>query len=419
MEEQFISFLLPCEIGHYVFHELIGEGSFSQVFLGVHSLTGIPVSIKMIPLDNEIFHEVELLKQLDFPYVSQYYDSFSDDSYLYLVMEHIPNGNLTDQINTQGRFNETQAQLYFSQIISAMTYLHKEAHIIHRDLKCDNIMLDRNDQIRLIDFGLSRKITRNQKEQPCGTPYYMSPEVITEGKFSEKSDIWSLGVILYSMVCGYLPFDKPTLDLLFEQISDPDEEVNFPLDLTSDLIDLLSRMLDKNHERRITLEEIRAHPWFNLEEYNLIFDENGKIDPQYKTLSFGVKSELDFDVVMEMEKVGLSAVGLSEKFKNNIHDHETAAYRLYRRKKILCLMGDTCYCGNFRNRITDRKSRSGKSLAFLHIGSLRRRPPKSKRKEELEINSVKAGRFSIFAPLPGTSKGPSVLAQSLKNNFDF
>ena len=153
-----------------------------------------------------IMEEVAILNQLDHPNIVKYYETYNDQKYIYLVMELISGKPLFDKITEQANqtFSEDQAAHYMKQLFQAINHCHAQ-NIVHRDIKPDNVMITDDDTVRLIDFGLSKVSRNKQLKTVAGTPYYMSPEVLN-GSYSKKADIWSLGVVLYTLVSGYLPF---------------------------------------------------------------------------------------------------------------------------------------------------------------------------------------------------------------------
>ena len=154
-----------------------------------------------------IKEEVKILTKLDHPNIVKYYETYDDEKYIYLVMEYIGGGELFEKIAEQKNqtFTENVAREYLQKLIGACHHMHAQG-IVHRDIKPENIMLSDNNEVKLIDFGLSKRRNPNDKLKTiAGTPYYMAPEVL-KGVYDEKADIWSLGVLLYVFMSGYLPF---------------------------------------------------------------------------------------------------------------------------------------------------------------------------------------------------------------------
>ena len=186
-------------------------------------------------------------------------------------MEFISNGNLTSFIDKKGILTEQMAQRFFIQIIFALDYLHQEIKIAHRDLKPDNILLDENFNIRIIDFGLSQSFSLESPElkSTCGSPAFMAPELLKGQKATSISDIWSLGIILYNMIYGKLPFNDSNFSELSNKILF--SEINYPFKINNYLNDLLSKLLIRKPLDRIQISSILKHQWItNYPDFNRI-----------------------------------------------------------------------------------------------------------------------------------------------------
>lgn len=193
--------------------KVLGSGAFGKVFMTTNKVdTSLKVAIKV--LDKEklresiecIMEEVAILNTLDHPNIVKYYETYDDSKYIYLVMEYISGCQLFDKITQQKNqnFTEFEACKYMRELVSSINHCHAQG-IIHRDIKPENIMITNENTVRLIDFGLSKVSKYRKLTTIAGTPYYMAPEVL-QGNYSTKADIWSLGVLLYTLVSGYLPF---------------------------------------------------------------------------------------------------------------------------------------------------------------------------------------------------------------------
>ena len=266
------------QIGDYILGEEIGSGAFGKVLLGKHILTEEKVAIKILdkmilnetPEDYELVKkEISILKIVKHKYIVQLYEIMQTAQHIFIIMEYCEGKEILDYILHKNKLSELESLKYFQQLINCLFYLHSQ-NITHRDIKIDNMLLDGNKDLKLIDFGLSTKYTDDDLlDQPCGTVVYAAPEVL-EGKeyHGMLADVWSSGIVLYGMLSGYLPF------------SEKDDEKNKQLvikgkitmpDFFSDQVkDLLKHMLDVNPMTRYTLQEIKAHPWFNLVESLLI-----------------------------------------------------------------------------------------------------------------------------------------------------
>jgi 5'-AMP-activated protein kinase catalytic alpha subunit len=266
------------QIGNYRLGEEIGSGAFGKVILGLHIITGEKVAIKILdklilsqtPEDYELVkQELSILKIVKHKYIVQLYEILETPQHIFIIMEYCEGQDIMDYILTRGRLSEDESLKYFQQLINALYYLHSQ-NITHRDIKIDNLLLDRNLDLKLIDFGLSTKYRDDcLLSQPCGTVVYAAPEVLDCREYHGMlADVWSSGIVLFGMLSGFLPF------------GDPDDEVNKKLVLQGKIeiphffsksaTDLLKHMLDINPLTRYTLEDIMVHPWFNKNKFRLI-----------------------------------------------------------------------------------------------------------------------------------------------------
>jgi serine/threonine protein kinase len=257
--------------------ERIGAGSFASVWLASHQVTGTRVAIKVFDKASllggghltRFTREINLLKQFRHPFIAEFFESLEDELRHYCVIEYIEQGTLIDFVGRSGVISETQARYFFGQLISVLEYLHTEMRVAHRDLTTNNILLDRNGNIRVIDFGLSNQFSDSQPQlrSKCGSPAYAAPEMITGQSYTRVADIWSAGVCLYVMTTGCLPFDcEGSLSRLLQQILHT--EPVFPSSLSPALIDLMRKMLTKSPAMRITLDQIKEHCWFSQTQYS-------------------------------------------------------------------------------------------------------------------------------------------------------
>ncbi|KAI9246224.1 kinase-like domain-containing protein [Phascolomyces articulosus] len=250
-------------IGLYTIGETIGEGSFGKVKLGTHQLTGKQVAIKKINKQHApmIAREIHLHRQLKHhPNVVTLYEIIMTESYIHVISEYCPHGELFDALTQSGRFSEHETIRWFSQLVDAIQYCHSQ-DIVHRDLKLENILLDHEDNIKLCDFGFARHAENRQMLQTfCGSLAYSAPEVILRQKYTgPETDIWSLGVILYTLLAGELPFDDDSEIITQRKIVKGDCMI--PSYFSKEVSDLITRMLKLNPSERVTLDQICAHPW--------------------------------------------------------------------------------------------------------------------------------------------------------------
>ena len=257
------------QIKNYILKEDIGEGNFGKVKLGVSKTTNEEYAIKIINKDqikikmkNKIFRENEVITKFNHINVIFVFEIIEDPENYYIIMEYCKRGELFDYIVDHERLTEDEAAIFFYQLINGVEYIHSKG-IAHRDLKPENLLLTKDKTLKIIDFGLSHEFTGNNDllKTKCGSPSYASPEILRGDKYDGfKSDIWSCGIILYAMVCGYLPFDGETNKILFKNIMKCQPEIpDFLNDITQDLI---IRILTSKPEERITINEIKKHRFY-------------------------------------------------------------------------------------------------------------------------------------------------------------
>jgi len=244
------------------------------VHLGINKSTGEACAIKFLnkrkfwsdpKIKDQVVREVEILRQIKHPNVVQYKDLYEGDTYVYLVLEYAEGGELFHKIRTG--VSESEARTLFTQLLKAVNYLHDQS-IVHRDLKPENILLDGQGNIKISDFGLAR-FDATHMQSLCGTPHYVAPEVIRLGLgnssvgYGKEVDMWSLGVSLYHMLTGYLPFTETDRMALFNQIEKG--AYDFPhqlwITITVEAKDLVKKLLDIDPKTRLSAEQALKHPW--------------------------------------------------------------------------------------------------------------------------------------------------------------
>ncbi|XP_070519291.1 serine/threonine-protein kinase MARK2 isoform X3 [Cardiocondyla obscurior] len=256
-------------IGKYKLLKTIGKGNFAKVKLAKHVPTGKEVAIKIIDKTQlnpgslqKLFREVRIMKMLDHPNIVKLFQVIETEKTLYLVMEYASGGEVFDYLVLHGRMKEKEARAKFRQIVSAVQYCHQKK-IIHRDLKAENLLLDSEMNIKIADFGFSNEFTPGNKlDTFCGSPPYAAPELFQGKKYDgPEVDVWSLGVILYTLVSGSLPFDGSTLRELRERVLRG--KYRIPFYMSTDCENLLKKFLVLNPTKRASLENIMKDKWMN------------------------------------------------------------------------------------------------------------------------------------------------------------
>ena len=264
-------------LSEYNIKGIIGRGTFSIVKLN-----------KIINQEDliRIEREIQMLKCLNHVNVIKIYNILEDSKRFYIIMEYCENGELFDRIVEKKRLSEDESAIFYYQLINGLEYIHKN-NIVHRDLKPENLLLSKDDILKIIDFGLSNYSNYNiLLGTPCGSPCYASPEMVSGKKYNGfLIDIWSSGIILFAMICGYLPFEDNRNEILFGKILKC--KINYPKHIGQLPLDLMKKIIVPDPNKRITLSQIKEHPFFlrgktlfNQKYLNIINeDKNKNINP--------------------------------------------------------------------------------------------------------------------------------------------
>lgn len=260
---------LQKRVGKYFVGRTIGEGTYAKVKYGQNADSGEAVAIKVLDKEQlvrsgmveQIKREITILKQIRHPHIVNLLEVMSSRDKIFMVMELVTGGELFDKVVAEGPMKEPTARRLFSQLLDAVGYCHQHG-IYHRDLKPENVLLTSTGTVKLSDFGLGVLPNGGHDllRTTCGTPNYVAPEVLAkQGYHGGPADVWSLGVVLYVVLAGCLPFDEDDLVSLFRKISAADYEA--PPWLSDEAVALLASMLNPVPEQRPTVEQIWAHPW--------------------------------------------------------------------------------------------------------------------------------------------------------------
>ena len=259
----------------YIIKETIGKGTFSKVKLGINKITGEKVAIKILDKSKivekedleRIVREMSILSKMDHKNVIKVFQIYEDSNNFLIIMEYCEGGELFNYIVKKGRLSEEEASFFFYQIVNGVEYIFSKG-VAHRDLKPENLLLTHNNIIKIIDFGLSNYFDgENDLITPCGSPCYASPEMVSGKNYNGFNiDIWATGIILFAMVCGYLPFENPDNDKLFELILKA--ELDFPEHLSEICKDLIKKILVTDPNKRINIEQIKKHKFYLMGKEN-------------------------------------------------------------------------------------------------------------------------------------------------------
>ena len=275
----------PDILKDYTFIKDIGEGNFGKVKLSIMNSTKEKYAIKILDKEklksqtkSTKYNEIQIISRLKHPNIIYVEKILEDEKNYYIIMEYCEKGELFDYIVEKERLNPTEASMFFYQLINGVSYIHKQG-FAHRDLKPENLLLTKDKILKIIDFGLCHDFN-NKKflKTKCGSPSYAAPEILKGFPYDGfKTDIWCCGIILYAMLCGYLPFDGDDNQEIFQSIVECEPE--FPDFLEDDSINLLIWLLDPEPKDRITIHEIKNHSFYLKGKYyyGIQYDESEDI----------------------------------------------------------------------------------------------------------------------------------------------
>ncbi|XP_065718655.1 hormonally up-regulated neu tumor-associated kinase isoform X2 [Patagioenas fasciata] len=326
-------------VGNYLIGRKLGEGSFAKVREGLHVLTGEKVAVKVIDkkrakkdtyVTKNLRREGQIQQMIRHPNIAQLLDILETENSYYLVMELCPGGNLMHKIYEKKRLEEHEARKYIRQLILAVEHLHR-AGVVHRDLKIENLLLDEDNNIKLIDFGLSNCAGILGYSDPfstqCGSPAYAAPELLARKKYGPKIDVWSIGVNMYAMLTGTLPFTVEPFSLraLYQKMVD--KEMNpFPTQLSAAAINFLRSLLEPDPAKRPNIHQALANRWLN-ENYP------GRAPPNVTYPNRIHLEDLSQSVLLHMtEKLGYKNSDVINTVLSNRASHTLAIYFLLNKK---------------------------------------------------------------------------------------
>ena len=340
----------------FVLGEKLGEGTFGVVRMAINRQTGEKVAIKILEKSkltnykdkNRLDREINILNKIHHPNIVKLFCTIETDRQIFIIMEYIKGNELFQYILVRKKLEEEEAFYFFIQIINCIDYLHK-VKIAHRDLKAENIIIEQGKkEIKLIDFGLSNIYEDGELlSTACGSPFYAAPEML-EGKSYKGStvDIWSAGIVLFYMLCGYFPFEDSNNDKLYKKICKGKFEI--PKFLSKNAKDLINKILVVNIQRRINIKDIKKHPWvlnylekdksygnifkhigLNTNKYIIPIDEDivDEISTKYNIDKIQIRENVLFDIISDVST--LYKLILYKKCKENIKSVADLKSELY------------------------------------------------------------------------------------------
>lgn len=378
----------------------LGQGAFGKVFLGKHELTGQEVAIKSINKINLSKEELDLInREIKFmtklknnANIIKIYQIIDSNSYLNIIMEVVKGGDLLGYIQSKGRLSEENSAIYFTQIVNALELIHS-CNIVHRDIKPENMLLTEDkEMIKLTDFGLSNNCYKGQLLMTsCGSPFYAPPEMILNRKYNKSVDIWSLGVTLYHMLCGYLPFYDDNTEKLYKIILSCD--LTFPNHLSTQAKDILKKLLTISPEKRITLIEIKKHPFY------LSIKQNSEIKNHLNEVAL-LFNNLNVPIIEKMEKLGFKAVETRQSIKNGVLNRNSMIYDLLLTKQ-------------YQNTFLNNFSKKLKSNDKFEIKTSKMKIVKDEKLKTSKIKGIKGAKNKII----NLTKKSEILQRQLSKNL--
>ncbi|KAJ6240256.1 map/microtubule affinity-regulating kinase [Anaeramoeba flamelloides] len=320
-------------VNDYLVGKTIGKGNFGKVKLAKHIPTNEIVAMKIINKQKQfltektkthLFREMEILRQLNHPNLIEVYEIFEDAENWYIIMEYIEGGELLDFLSQKKRLKESLTRKFFAQIVSGISYCHSK-NIVHRDLKLENLLLTKDHQIKIIDFGLSNFSKRDELLNTfCGSASYAAPEVLQGKEYDGlKSDVWSLAVLLYALLVGKFPFGNKNIKALVRKIKA--KKASFPKYLSKSVKDLITKMLTIDPKSRYSINQVKNHEWFQLDE---TIPELLEEKPKYPG------DMINPLVVIKMVSLGFNYQSVLKDLQSNKYSQHMGTYLIIRKQAM-------------------------------------------------------------------------------------
>lgn len=318
----------------YSLRHVLGEGAFAKVHLAVHRLTAVKVAIKVFEktkISSEtarkrIDIEIRNHSKMVHPNIARMYEVMESPRRIYMIMEFGPHGDLHKYVSKRRRLDNAAARQIFAEVVKGVYYMHEALCIAHRDIKLENCLLSNDKVVQLVDLGFSTDASKPLKVA-CGSPSYTAPEIIARQPYDgKKVDMWSMGVLLYAMLCGYFPFQGHNNVELGMKIRKG--VFRIPDHVNSDAADLVRHLLVVNEKQRYTVENVASHAWLRG-----VLDDSVMRARADKCKEQNHLHETNDSVLDIMQAVGFNKESVSSAVERNAHNHVTATYHLLETKR--------------------------------------------------------------------------------------
>lgn len=263
----------------------IGTGTFGRVLLCKDKVTGSYHAMKILDIIDvirlkqieHVKNEKSILQKVDHPFIIEMSWSYHDDTSLYMLFEYVCGGELFTYLRNAGRFSSATGSFYAAQIVLALEYLHK-MHVVYRDLKPENLLLDREGFLKITDFGFAKKL-HDRTWTLCGTPEYLAPEIIQSKGHNKAVDWWALGILIYEMLAGFPPFFDDNPFAIYEKILAG--KIDWPRHIDPVAKDLIKKLLVQDRTKRLGnmkngAEDVKKHRWFKATNWDELFQKRTK-----------------------------------------------------------------------------------------------------------------------------------------------
>ena len=324
----------------YMVGKVVGVGSYGKVRAAWHRLTASKVAIKTYDKAKfkdpahwkRVQSEIKIMEQVSHPRIARLYEAVETPKRMHLIMECLDGGNLCSYVKAKRRLSEEESRRIFFQLLQAMEYLHAQS-VIHRDIKLENVLFGEGKDVKLIDFGFSTSSQPGKKLRVfCGTPSYMAPEIVRRAEYEGKPvDMWSMGILLYALLCGCFPFRAKSYPDLYRRIARGHFVI--PDELSSPVRDLLRQLLALDANNRISAAAAMKHPW--LQSQLVSAPDINKLKRECVILiSDRASDDLDDQTLCEVERFGIDRDDMVRQVMVKAHSAMTTLYYLLRQKII-------------------------------------------------------------------------------------